>query len=64
MGRLSWEAALAVLARDGRVTRQTLAERTATRLLAEMAERGLLHREGATGRWCAYVRPPQGETKP
>ncbi len=65
-----WEAALAVLARDGRVTRQSLAERsgtserTATRLLAEMAARGLLHREGATGRWCAYVRPPQGETQP
>ena len=65
-----WERALELVARDGRVTRQTLAERcgtserTATRVLADMADHGLLRREGATGRWCAYIRPPPGETTP
>ncbi len=62
-----WQVALELLDRDGRVTRQALAaragiaERSATRVLAEMAEAGLLRREGATGRWCAYARSHAGE---
>jgi transcriptional regulator with GAF, ATPase, and Fis domain len=59
----AWKAANELLDEDGRVTRQTLArraglsERHATRIIGELAAAGVLQREGAAGRWCAYVRP-------
>ncbi len=59
----AWRAANELLDEDGRVTRQTLArraglsERHATRIIGELAAAGVLQREGAAGRWCAYVRP-------
>jgi transcriptional regulator with GAF, ATPase, and Fis domain len=59
----AWKAANELLDEDGRVTRQSLArraglsERHATRIIGELASAGVLQREGAAGRWCAYVRP-------
>ncbi len=59
----AWKAANELLDEDGRVTRQSLArraglsERHATRIIGELAAAGVLQREGAAGRWCAYVRP-------
>ena len=59
----AWRAALELLDEEARVTRQTLArraglsERHATRIIGELTAAGVLQREGAAGRWCAYVRP-------
>ncbi len=55
-----WMVALAVVRRDGRVTRGTLAsaagvsERTATRVLGAMVEAGVLVEDGGRGRGAGY----------
>ncbi|TVQ88953.1 MAG: AAA family ATPase [Deltaproteobacteria bacterium] len=55
-------AALAVVERDGRVTRQVLAEaagvstRTAGRVLADLVARGVLEHDGRRGNSAGYVR--------